>query len=201
MSREVAILVIHQSSTTFPPVGNCPYFKEEEKLPRSSRLFQTRRIYEECNNLRFYSKGGERLDYCIEQRDLLAQSLLDGNPLTATKIKKILGFESAAKVNMENNRLKKNIEPYPFDVELADDQRLGSLWLDASYQVQDEILNEFANQPDNKKLIEKIVGLLDCDTSKAELALDVSLPNGRGSMGLTATTKILEELKKFVLIF
>ena len=196
LKQEVYAELFHQRSVTFPPVGNCPYFKEEEKLPRSSRLFQTRRIYEECNNLRFYSKGGERLDYGTEQRDLLAQSLLDGNPLTAAKIKKMLGFESAAKVNMENNRLKKNIEPYPFDVELANDQRLGSLWLDASHQVQDEILNEFANQPDNKKLIEKIVELLDCDTSKAELALDVSLPNGRGSMGLTATTKILEELKK-----
>ena len=45
-----------QRSVTTPPPGKCQYFPDEERLAKCSRLFQRRRIFEECNNLKFYSK-------------------------------------------------------------------------------------------------------------------------------------------------
>ena len=61
-----------QREIKLPPPGNCPYIQTEERLPRTSRLFHIRRIYEEVNNLRFFDRDLNELPYSREQRDNLA---------------------------------------------------------------------------------------------------------------------------------
>ena len=196
LKQELMSELFFQRTVTFPPPGSCPYFTSEDRLPKANRLFQIRRIYEECNNLRFYSKNGDRLEFRLDQRDILINELMDGKSLTATKIKKLLDFESSTKVNIENNKLKKKIEPCPIDIALGDGKALGDAWLNASESIQDKILDELATEPDSEQLIKKIMTLLKCAFSIAETALTADLPRGRSRLGQKATTLILNELKK-----
>jgi CRISPR-associated endonuclease Csn1 len=187
-----------QRAITSPPPGKCPYYLSEDRLPRTSRLFQIRRIYEEANNLRFSGKYGEEVDYGLEERDLIVARLLAGDNLNFTQLKETIGLKRNVKVSLENAQTRSGIQGYPFDVALGSPDVLGAMWLDADEAIQDAILNVVATDHDNKRAAGKLVEFLGGDGKAARRALEAKLPTGWGHMGATATTEILAELKKDV---
>jgi len=196
LKQTVSDELFFQRTVTAPPPGKCPYFTDEFRLPRASRLFQVRRIYEEVNNLRFSERSGKSISYDIAGRDMIVDRLMTGEDLTVSEIKKTIGLGRTDKVSLENASAPKVIRGYCFDILLGDEDILGDKWLDAGEDQQDQILNTLATIYDDDKAIAALSDLLDGDTGAAKRALDVSLPSGWGRMGPTATGKILPELKK-----
>lgn len=199
LKRKVARELFFQRAITSPPPGKCPYFPSEDRLPKTSRLFQLRRIYEESNHLRFSDKNGKIISYGKAERERILARLMAGEDLTFAEIKITLDLKRTDKVNMEDTRTRKGIAGYPFDRDMGSSDGLGDAWLHADEAKQDEILEILATVHDDDKAIEALSKILDGDREAALRALRVSLPSGWGHMGLTATRKILAELKKDVI--
>jgi len=195
LKKTVSDELFFQRAVTAPPPGRCPYFTDEFRLPRASRLFQIRRIYEEVNNLRFSEKLGKSIDYDIAGRDMIVDRLMAGEDLTFAEIKKTIGLGRTDKVSLENATSRTGINGYCFDVLLGDEGVLGNKWLEAGEDKQDQILNVLATIYDDDQAIATLANMLGGDTGAAKRTLDVSLPSGWGRMGPTATGKILPELK------
>ena len=195
LKKKVEDEVFFQRSITSPPPGKCPYFTDETRLPRTSRLFQIRRIYEDANHLRFSGKSGESIAYGLAERDRIVARLMAGEDLTFAEIKKTIGLGRTDKVSMEVTETRKGIEGYPFDRELGAPEALGDTWLQGGENRQDKILAVLATVHDDKKAEEALSDILGGDGDAAKRALQTPLPTGWGRMGPTATTKILEELK------
>ncbi len=198
LKEKVEDELFFQRAVTSPPPGKCPYFTKELRLPRTSRLFQIRRIYEETNNLRFYGKNGEAIACGLAERDKIVARLMSGEDLTFAEIKKTIGLGRTDKVSMEDTKTRKGITGYPFDRKLGASDALGDAWSNTDENTQDQILEVLATVHDDNKAVEALTKILSGDREAAKRALQAPLPSGWGRMGLTATTKILEELKKDV---
>ncbi len=198
LKEKVEDELFFQRAITSPPPGKCPYFTDETRLARSSRLFQMRRIYEETNNLRFSTKNGGIIGFGIKARDKIVARLMAGEDLTFSEIKKTIDLKRTDKVSIEDTKTRKGINGYPFDRNLGAPEALGGAWLQADEDTQDKILAVLATEHDDDKAKDKLSEILGGDREAAKRALEAPLPPGWGRMGLTATVKILTELKKDV---
>lgn len=129
LKHKVEDELFFQRAISSPPSGKCPYFPDEIRLPRTSRLFQVRRIYEETNHLRFSGKNGESIHYGITERDKIVDRLMAGEDLTFAEIKKTIDLKRTDKVSIEDTETRKGIAGYPFDRELGAPEVLGGAWL------------------------------------------------------------------------
>lgn len=188
-----------QRSVTTPPPGKCQYFPDEERLAKCSRLFQRRRIFEECNNLKFYSKFGEPIKYDLDERQKLLNKLFSGEDLTFAKIKEELGLKKSDKVNLEASDTKTKLAGYPFNLALGAENFLGRLWHKASDKAQDSLLYCISTEHDDGAFIQAAQEIIGCNKKQAESILDVPLPAGWGMMGQTATEKVLAVLEKQII--
>lgn len=195
LKAAVARELFFQRAITAPTPGRCPYFLEEDRLPKASRLFQERRIYEEVNSLRFTAKNGQALPYTLEDRDALITRLMDGEDLTFAEIKKALGLDRSSKITLENAENRKGIASYPFDLALGDKEALGAAWGAFSNEEQDEVLLILATVHNEEKATAALLPLLNSDAQAVARALAAPLPKGWGRVGPTATIKLLEQLK------
>ena len=188
-----------QRSVTTPPPGKCQYFPDEERLAKCSRLFQRRRILEECNNLKFYSKFGEPIKYDLDERQKLLDKLFSGEDLTFAKIKEELSLKKSDKVNLEASGTKTKLAGYPFDLALSNENILGDLWPKATDEVQDSLLYCISTEHDDEAFIQATQEIIGCNKNQAISILDVPLPAGWGMMGQTATEKVLAVLEKQII--
>jgi len=195
LKEKVKDELFFQRAITSPPPGKCPYFPEEFRLPRASRLFQMRRIYEETNHLKFSGKSREPIPYGMAERDKVVARLMAGEDLTFAEIKKTIGLKKTDKVSLEDTQTRKGIAGYPFERELGAREVLGDAWLQADENTQDKILEVLATVHDDDKAKKALSDILDGDREAAKRALEAHLPSGWGRMGQTATVKILKELK------
>lgn len=188
--------IFFQRKITSPRPGRCPYHVEEYRLPKASRLFQIRRIYEQVNNLRFYNKVDQALPYDLGMRDQLVTRLLAGEDLSLTDIKSALGFSRSDHIHAgrEDEKAKK-IAGYPFDQAFAEFPETLALWPNLSPKDQDAVLHILATEVDDEEAVEALKELLKCSVETAEAFLMVSLPSGYGAMGVTATEKLIDALK------
>lgn len=184
-----------QREIKLPPPGNCPYIQTEERLPRTSRLFHIRRIYEEVNNLRFFDRDLNELPYSREQRDNLVTWLMDGNDLTKTKIKSICDLKHTTKINFERVKTRDKIAKYPFSK-----KDISGQWMEIGDSLQDQILAILCSYHKNRKarIRSEISRVATLDEKTIARLLTIKENNslqGYGRMGLTATKFIIEELK------
>ena len=199
LRQEVEAELFFQRRVSAPPPAQCPYFYDEPRLPKCSRLFQVRRIYEEANNLRFKTKSGETAPYGLIERDKIVARLLSGEDLNATELKATLGLPRTYRVSLENAKSRTGIAGYPFDVALGDNEVLGLRWYAADEALRDSVLGILAHVYDDDLAMEQLQSILGCDHQAAAKILSAKIPSGWGHMGITATTKILGALKTAVI--
>ncbi|MEQ9519703.1 MAG: type II CRISPR RNA-guided endonuclease Cas9 [Parvibaculum sp.] len=195
LKAAIANELFFQRAVTAPPPGKCPYYLEEDRLPRASRLFQERRIYEEVNSLKFTDKNGYALPYALEDRDKLVAVLMAGENLTFATIKSTLGLDRSTKLSLENSQARDGIKGYPLDLALGGAEALGTVWQNKSASDQDAVLRILATVHNDEKATAALHPLLNADRNLVTKALSTSLPKGWGRIGETATIKLLEQLK------
>ena len=109
LKQKVAAERFFQRAITSPPPGRCPYIPGEERLAKTLRLFQLRRIYEKTNHLRFADRNGGIIGYAIAEHGKLVARLMAGEDLTFAEIKRTFSLDKTDKVNMEDTRTRKGI--------------------------------------------------------------------------------------------
>lgn len=195
LKKQVSDELFFQRRVTSPPAGNCPYHPDETRLPRASRLFQERRIYEEANHLRFFTKNGEPIPYGLDGRDKIVARLMRGDDLSFAELKKTVGLKGTDKVSLENAATRREIKGYPFDRILGAREAMGDVWNGASPERRDEILHILATEHDLETAKHALSELLPGCGEEIGGAVNASLPSGWGRMGKTATEDILAELR------
>ena len=184
-------LLFKQRKVTIPKPGKCAFFPDENRrLPRASRLFQIKRIYEEVNNLRFHDSLQNPLPFEKDQRDILVSKLMEGTDLNKTCIKKLCGYKHNCKVNFENVLTRDKIKKYPFS-----ESELGIEWANLEKNKQDKILKIIASEFDKNEAKEKILKNVNLSKKTIERIFEAKFPSGYGSIGKKATKLIIKELK------
>ncbi len=184
-------VLFSQRKVSIPPPGNCSYIPNEKRLPKSSRLFQKKRIYEEVNNLRFYDQNGTPLPYSIDQRDRLVEALMKGKSLNKTCIKKIIGNKANTKVNLEDSKARTEIAKYPFS-----DSELGEEWAELNEESKDFVLEILSTYFDKEEAEHEIKMKINLSEQLTKNLVQTNFPKGYGNLGKTAAKKIIEKLKE-----
>lgn len=178
-----------------PALGPCRYFwSEETRMRVASDLYQTKRVYEEVNNIRVRYSDGSAEKLSLADRDKIAARLLAGENLKPTAIKKLLGLKGAGiTVSLES--------PTGEERELkghAIRARLKGTPLEAAYADpanRDAIDHLLRDEKDVEALAARLVqdhGVAPEDARR--LATGLSLPTGTAPMGQKATRLILDQL-------
>lgn len=199
LKKQVEDELFFQRAITTPPPGDCPYTEGEKRLARASRLFQMRRIYEDANHLRFSGRQGQVIPYGKAERDKIVARLMAGEDLGINDLKTTIGQKTSIRVSVEDVKAKKGIDGYPFDRRLGAIDVLGAHWRNADPDTQDQILDILNTEHDQNAAKAALADLMDGDVDAAQRALKTSLPSGWGHMGLTATVKVLDQLKADVI--
>ncbi|MYF45193.1 MAG: type II CRISPR RNA-guided endonuclease Cas9 [Rhodobacteraceae bacterium] len=184
-------VLFSQRKVSIPPPGNCSYIPNEKRLPKSSRLFHEKRIYEEVNNLRFYNQNETPLSYTINQRDKLVKTLMEGKSLNKTNIKKIIGNKANTKVNLEDSKARTEIAKYPFS-----DSELGKAWAELDEESKDFVLEILSTYFDKEEARHEIKTKINLSDQLTKQLVQTNFPKGYGNLGKTATKKIIEKLKE-----
>jgi CRISPR-associated endonuclease Csn1 len=96
---EIKKAILFENEMLVPEAGNCPYFPDEKKLPKSSFINEERRLWEALNNVRFTIQSQQRDGTIVYKRNCQLDDenrikcfgiLEDGNDLTPSVIRKLL---------------------------------------------------------------------------------------------------------------
>ena len=188
-------------------VGRCSLEPDsgEMRLPRMSRLADTRRIYEQANNLRIRTaRAVEAPDR--RMRDAVVERCMAGETLTKTAVKNLLQpfcTERILAVNMEEGN---SIRGFCLASAFADIPS----WKTMSEEEQDSLVAFMAEprlEPDRadsplmpeelflKECAERL-GLSGPDAEERVSRCLYALPADRSMLGETATRRILEKLRE-----
>lgn len=192
-----SILFFERPSVPYA-IGKCIYYTEEDRLPKIHPLAEKRRIYEEVNNLRIVN-GAEKRSLTIGERDkIIDELLMRGQNAGKQSIKKLL------KIDVD---LDKPIKAFLYST--SDFQNMDYVQNCSIEEL--ERFSEFLSNPVNPKdkegrlytedeFIQVLKNEYKIGNEQEIGKLLSKLPeNGRGSLGKTATKKILEKLKEKVI--
>ncbi|MDR1027056.1 MAG: type II CRISPR RNA-guided endonuclease Cas9, partial [Rickettsiales bacterium] len=186
-------IVFYETPSMPWAVGKCIYIGNEDRLPRAHPLSETRRIYEEVNNIRILTQASDKVPLPLESRDMIINELLmKGKSAGKKSIKELLELKTAS-VSLEEA-----IKPY-----------LYSLPDFANLNISGEIIDFISNplNPEDKdgrlypndEICRRAGEMLGVDNMDAVEKILARIPSGRGNLGITATTAILGLLKAEVI--
>lgn len=196
-----SILFFERPSVPYA-IGKCIYYTEEGRLPKIHPLAEKRRIYEEVNNLRVINKSNaEKRILTLEERDkIINELLMRGQNAGKQSIKKLLKIDAD---------IDKPIKAFLYST--PDFQNIDYV---RNCSIEElERFSEFLSNPVNPKdkegrlytedeLIQVLKHEYKIGNEQEIGKLLSKLPkNGRGSLGKTATKKILEKLEEKVISY
>jgi CRISPR-associated endonuclease Csn1 len=179
--------------------GNCIFIENEKRLSKAHPLSEKRRIYEAVNNIRIQELK-EKRKLKINERDLIINELLfKGKKAGKRSISELLPLPKMFKVVLADM-----IMPYLYSTPeykaidfLAnlDDKKLAET---VEFMAEPERTDKEDYLYNDEQLIEILKKKFGTDNEQQISQLLAMLPTGRGSLGKTATVKILELLEKEV---
>ena len=193
-------VIFHQRDLKAQVVGKCTFAgwgsvpEDETRLPKSHPLFQQRRLYEEVNQLEVVTAGASSRKLTMEERDKLIMKLRDKAKVTFTSLAKEIKLPEGARFNKESENRKELIGD-EVRASLGHKDRFAGRWGEFSPEEQWTIIDHLLNEESTEKLLDWLQKNYALDAETAEAVANARLPDGHGRFGLTATTKLLEQLK------
>ena len=183
-----------------PKVGVCTFVQSDRRLPKAHPLFQERRLYEEVNQLEITMPGEAPRKLTRDQRDVLILELRGRKERSFDALARRLKLQPGESFNKasETRAALRGNEVY---AALADKKRFGVGWAHLSLERQWAIIERLIDEEDPGRLHDFLTGECGLDEERARATALVSLPEGHGRLGETATRLILEELKKCVVTY
>jgi CRISPR-associated endonuclease Csn1 len=188
--------IFHQRPLKPPVVGRCTFFPEESRLAAAHPAAQAFRIYQELANIEI-EEGLERARrLTLAERDRLAAPLLAGEDLTFGKLRRALDLGGAARINLEDggrDRLKGDETAARLG---GNRGRLSRLWPGLSDAQRGEVIDRLLNETETDTLTAWLVETIGATLEEAEAAAGFRPPEGHIRLGLTATTGVVEALRR-----
>lgn len=180
--------------------GNCIFIENEKRLAKAHPLSEKRRIYETVNNIRVQEHKIQRKLRKDERDNIINELLMKGHKAGKKSISELLMLDKTFKVV-----LKDMIKPYLYSnpeykaidfLNNLDDDKLADVVEFMSEPKREDKKDYLYN---DEKVIEILKDKFGINNEQQISQLIAMLPKGRGSLGETATIKILELLKNEVI--
>ena len=180
-------------------VGLCTLVEGETRLPKSDPLFQQFRLYKEINELAIILPDLSQRKLTMEERDTLITLMRPAKTKTFAALRKALKIPAGGRFNKETENRKQVTGDEVYSV-FSKPEFFGGDWGKISTEQQREIIDQLENEENPDKLEEWLKNKFPklSDEQRAEI-INANLPDGYGRLGITATSKILEQLKKDVI--
>ena len=188
-------------------VGKCSFAgwygipDDEKRLPKAHPLFQQRRLYEEVNQLEVVAAGMPSRKLTLDERDRLILKLQDKKKVSFNPgLRKVIKLKEGERFNKESEN-RKDLIGDEVRAELMDKKRFGPNWVSLSTDAQWDIIDRLLNEEDTEKLLDWLKHSHALDQDVAEAVANANLPDGHGRFGLTATQRLLEQLRADVVTY
>ena len=196
-----------------PAVGKCRFGLRgadgavEDRLPVGTDLFQTKRIYEEVNNLRLIDPvTGAAKPLDPSQRDTVADAAMAGREIKAGKVRTLLKLgrgRDAAKTSLDiaegsktGRKVDGRIQGHQIAAAFAKG-KAGAVWA-ALPDDRREAIAETLRTEDDFEIVCEALQALGLSTEAAQAVANAPVSPARSAAGPTATARILEKLKETV---
>ncbi len=204
-------MVFEEAEPKAPAIGKCRYGKRgadgeiETRLPRGSDLFQRKRIFEEVNNLRIVSArtAAERL-LTLDQRNCLVERLLNGEKLTAAKVRDALRLGRGARADTTSLDIRRKgrktageLQGHPLAAAM---RKAGALdrWREFDDGACESIACLVRTEDDKERLCYELQAF-DLPPNAIQALSDARLPATYSAAGETATRELLAALETDVI--
>ncbi|WP_295723138.1 type II CRISPR RNA-guided endonuclease Cas9 [uncultured Bartonella sp.] len=180
-------------------VGFCTLVEGELRLPKADPLFQQLRLYKEINELAIILPDLSQRKLTMEERDTLITLMRPSKTKTFAALRKALKIPAGGRFNKETENRKQLTGDEVYSV-FSKPELFGADWGKFSTEQQREIIDQLENEENPDKLEEWLKNKFPklSDEQRAEI-INANLPDGYGRFGITATSRILEQLKKDVI--
>ncbi len=185
-----------------PVIGKCTYYPKEARVAKAHFLSQARRIYKDLNHLKYRRGLTPWQTLTLDERDRLAVFLMAGENLTFDKIRKELKLPADSIFSIEDGAKSDKLIGNQIVERLG--YKKGPLkhyWPNLTLEQREEIVEKLTSEPDEDALVDYLRATYGLTNEIAHATIKVRLPQGHDNLGLTATTKILAELKKEVVSY
>lgn len=199
-------VIFYQRELKAQVVGKCTFAgwngvpEDEARLPKAHPLFQQRRLYEEVNQLEIVTAGAASRKLTLDERDALILKLRDKAKVSFTSLAKAIKLPEGARFNKESENRKDLIGDEIRSV-LGDKKRFAGRWGALAPQEQWTIIDRLLNEESTEKLLDWLKADYSLDQTTAEEVANARLPDGHGRFGITATSKLLEQLRADVITY
>lgn len=182
-----------------PKVGLCTLTKGETRLAKAHPVFQLFRLYKEINELAIVLPDLSQRKLTMDERDALVTLMRPVKTKTFAALRKALKIPAGQRFNKEQDTRKQLTGDEVYSV-FSKIELFGSDWAQFSIEQQWEIIDQLRNEADVEKLEQWLKNKFP-KLSGEQLTeiINAGLPEGYGRFGITATTNILEQLKKDVI--
>ena len=202
--------IFYQRPLKEAKVGLC-LFTAEKRLPKAHPLTQRRTLYETVNQLRVTADGREARPLTLEERDRIVHALDNKRPTASLKsmatklpaLAKVLKLREGERFTLETG-VRDAIACDPVRASLSHPDRFGPRWStldsDAQWGVISRI-RKVQSEAEHAALVDWLIQAHALERDHAEATANAPLPEGHGRLGLTATTRILEQLEAGVVTY
>ncbi|MEN6384378.1 MAG: type II CRISPR RNA-guided endonuclease Cas9, partial [Phycisphaerales bacterium] len=200
LKKKIYDILFYENDHRPYATGNCIFIGSEKRLSKAHPLSEQRRIYEAVNNIKIQEQKIQR-KLTKEERDKIVKELLmQGRKAGKKSIAELLLLNKNFKIVLADM-----IMPYLYStpeykaidcLNNLDDEKLAEIVEFMSEPIMKDKKDYLYNE---EKVIEILKDKFRTDNEQQISQLLAMLPKGRGSLGKTATVKILELLRKDVI--
>lgn len=195
--------IFHQRPLKPVEVGRCTFVPAEHRLPKALPSVEARVIYETLNHLRFGKDLALSNKLTVDQRDILAKSLLRGESMTFRQLRKLIGISEDVRISLEEGGKDELKDFAARSAELAfrklknkaRQELFGERWFAMSLTERDEIVKCLIETEDEQVVIDWLARDYKL-TEDAARAVAVWRPkDGHANLGPTANARVLAALQ------
>ena len=189
--------IFFQRPLRAPKVGLC-LFEEEPRLAKAHPVFQELRLYQTINALRLRDEGGYERELTLDERDALIMFARKKKKATFAGLRKTIKVPKTQHFTLEHGN-RKDIDGH--EVETAMSSAYGHHWTALSTEKQWELISLIRSTEDPEELRKVLIADFEVSAETADALCGVSLPDGYGRLGETASRSILALLKEDVRLY
>lgn len=173
---------------------------DDRRLSKAHPLFQQRRLYEEVNQLRVTTPGETDRPLTLDERDRLVRELSHKKAIAFTSLANKIKLDPGQSFNRASETRTQLVGDEVRAV-LGDKKRFGTAWEHFDGDRQWMVVEQLLEEEDPDVLHAFLTDECGLDDEHAAATAKTALPEGYGRLGLTATARILAELKAEVITY
>lgn len=190
--------LLHQRNLRPVQPGRCTLVPEEPRALLALPSTQRFRIYQEVNHLRVLHDDLREEPLPLAQRDQIVALLEKQAKVSFTAMRKVLNVSAA--FNLEDDK-RDGLKGNATAAALGKKDLFGAAWAGFDAALQDEVAQQLMTEESEQRLVDWLQAHTGVDEARAVAIANVGLPEGYGSLGRTALSRIIPELRRAVVTY